>query len=193
MDARLVLEPFLIAVLVVVQVGLWQYRMALATRGAKTGASVLAGFDAVLWVTVLGQVLTHLDRPGNVAGYAAGVVAGVYLGCLADERTAHEVLEYRVVMAGDGATVLAGLRHAGWPATAQEAAGLAGPASVIFVAVDAHRASRLEADLAGLAPGTFWTCTRLRSATRVALPAGYLGLHANRMHRRRRSSTAPRR
>jgi len=39
----------------------------------------------VMSVVALGQVVTNLDRPANVAGYAIGVALGVYLGVVVDE------------------------------------------------------------------------------------------------------------
>ena len=79
------LQPVLIAVLVVLEVAVWQVRVALATRGRKRSAAALGAVNAVMSVVALGQVVTHLDRPANVAGYAVGVALGVYLGVVVDE------------------------------------------------------------------------------------------------------------
>jgi uncharacterized protein YebE (UPF0316 family) len=79
------LQPVLIAVLVVLEVAVWQVRVALATRGRKRAAAGLGAVNAVMSVVALGQVVTHLDRPANVAGYAIGVALGVYLGVVVDE------------------------------------------------------------------------------------------------------------
>jgi uncharacterized protein YebE (UPF0316 family) len=79
------LQPVLIAVLVVLEVAVWQVRVALATRGRKRSAAGLGAVNAVMSVVALGQVVTHLDRPANVAGYAIGVALGVYLGVVVDE------------------------------------------------------------------------------------------------------------
>jgi uncharacterized protein YebE (UPF0316 family) len=82
------LQPVLIAVLVVVEVAVWQVRVAMATRGNKRTAAALGAVNAVISVVALGQVVTHLDRPANVVGYAVGVAAGVYLGVVVDGRVA---------------------------------------------------------------------------------------------------------
>ena len=73
-------QPVLIAVLVVLEGAVWQVRVALATRGRKREAAALGAVNAVMSVVALGQVVTNLDRPANVAGYAIGVALGVYLG-----------------------------------------------------------------------------------------------------------------
>jgi uncharacterized protein YebE (UPF0316 family) len=79
-------QPVLIALLVIVEVGVFHLRVALAGRGRRSGATALGAVNAVISVAALGQVLTNLDRPLNVVGYAVGVSIGVYLGCVADDR-----------------------------------------------------------------------------------------------------------
>jgi len=171
-------QPVLIAVLVVLEVAVWQVRVALATRGRKRIAALLGAINAVISVVALGQVVTNLDRPENVAGYALGVAVGVYVGVVADGRLAGDPVEYRVVLPGDGTGPAAELRARGWPVTVQPALGLQGPATVLFVVVDAGRTAEIERDLARLAPDGFRTSTRLRSATWAPLPPGYLVMTA---------------
>ena len=95
-------QPVIIAVLVVLEVAVWQVRVALATRGRKRSAAVLGAVNAVLSVAAIGQVVTNLDRPANIAGYAVGVAVGVYLGVIADARFAGDPVEYRIVLPGNG-------------------------------------------------------------------------------------------
>jgi uncharacterized protein YebE (UPF0316 family) len=167
-------QPVLIAVLVVLEVAVWQVRVALAKRGRKRIAALLGAINAVISVVALGQVVTHLDRPENVAGYALGVAIGVYVGVAADGRFAGDPVEYRVVLPGDGTGPAAQLWARGWRVTVQPALGLQGAATVLFVVVDAGRTAEIERDLAQFAPDGFRTSTRLRSATWAPLPPGYL-------------------
>ncbi len=167
-------QPVLIAVLVVLEVAVWQVRVALATRGRKRIAAVLGAVNAVMSVVALGQVVTNLDRPANVAGYALGVAVGVYLGVVVDGRFAGDPVEFRVVLSGDGAGPAGKLRARGWPVTTQSAHGLDGPVTVLFVVVDAGRTAEVERDLELLTPEGFRTSSRLRSATWMPLPAGYI-------------------
>ncbi len=161
-------QPVLIAVLVVLEVAVWQVRVALATRGRKRSAAALGAVNAVLSVVALGQVVTNLDRPANVAGYALGVAAGVYLGVVADGRLAGDPVEYRIVVPGDGAGPAGELRARGWPVTVQHASGHGGPAAVLVVVVTGSRTAEVERDLERLAPDGFHSSTRLRSASRSA-------------------------
>ena len=96
--------------------------------------------------------MTNLDRPANVAGYAVGVAAGVYLGVVADGRFAGDPVEYRVVLPGDGAAATEALAARGWTVTAQPALGAGGPVTVLVVVVAAGRTAEVERDLDRLAP-----------------------------------------
>jgi hypothetical protein len=87
-------------------------------------------------------------------------------------------VEYRVVLPGDGVGPAAELRARGWPVTTQPAVGLGGPATVLFVVVDAGRTAEVERDLEQLAPDGFRTSSRLRSATWMPLPPGYVVMSA---------------
>src|SRR4051812_5662981 len=156
-----VVQPVLIAGMVVLEVAVWQVRVALATRGRKRAAAVLGAVNAVISVVALGQVVTNLDRPENVAGYALGVAVGVYVGVAADGRLAADPVEHRVVLTGDGAGPADELRARGWPVTVQPALGLGGPAAILFVVVDSGRTAEVERDLEQLAPDGFRTSSRL--------------------------------
>ena len=186
-------QPVVIAVMVILEVAVWQVRVALATRGRKRIAAGLGAVNAVISVVALGQVVTNLDRPANVVGYAVGVAVGVYLGVVADGRFAGDPVEYRVVLPGDGAGSAAELRARGWPVTVQHAVGLTGPATVLSVAVDAGRTAEVERDLERYVPDGFHTSTRLRSAKPVSLPPEFVGIAegVDLLRRNRKASDEP--
>lgn len=167
-----VLQPLFIALLVIVEVCVWQVRMAMAARGRKRIAALLGALNAVIQAVALGQVVTGLDRPANVAGYAVGVAAGVYLGIAVGGRLAADPVEHRVVVPGAGDEVAARLRDRGWPVTTHSAVGLDGPATVLVVVACAAASAAVERDLDELAPHGFRTSSSLRSASATPLPLG---------------------
>lgn len=157
-------QPVLIAVLVVLEVAVWQVRVALSTRGRKRIAAALGAVNAVLSVVAISQVVTNLDRPANVAGYAIGVAIGVYLGVAVDGRFAGDPVEHRIVLPGEGAVLAAELGGRGWRVTSHPAHGLGGPATVLSVVAQPGQVAALERDLQLLAPDGFRTTSRLTSA-----------------------------
>jgi uncharacterized protein YebE (UPF0316 family) len=164
-------QPVVIALLVVVEVAVWQVRVALATRGRKRIAAVLGAVNAVISVAALGQVVTHLDRPMNIAGYAVGVAVGVYIGVVVDGRYAGDPVEHRVAVPGDGTGLGEDLRARGWSVMMHATLGLHGPATVLSVVAESARTADVERDLEQLAPGAFRTSSRLRSAAGVPVPS----------------------
>jgi uncharacterized protein YebE (UPF0316 family) len=163
-----VVQPAIIAVLVVLEVAVWQVRMTVAARGRKRSAAALGALNAVIQVVALGQVVTNLDRPANVVGYALGVAIGVYVGVAAGGRLAAEPVEHRIVVPGDGAGLSAVLRAGGWPVTVQPVHGPDGPAAALSVVVAGGRSAEVERALAGIDHGGLHTSSRLRTANWAA-------------------------
>jgi uncharacterized protein YebE (UPF0316 family) len=159
-----VIQPVVIGVLVVLEVAVWQVRVALSTRGRKRIAAALGAVNAVLSVVAISQVVTNLDRPANIAGYAIGVAVGVYLGVVVDGRFAGDPVECRIVLPGEGADLGDQLTDRGWTVTTHPARGFGGPATVLSVVAQPGRAGALDRDLEELAPGGFRTTSRLTSA-----------------------------
>ena len=158
-----VIQPVVIGVLVILEVAVWQVRVALSTRGRKRVAAGLGAVNAVLSVVAISQVVTNLDRPANIAGYAVGVAIGVYLGVVVDGRFAGDPVEYRIVLSGDGSGLAGELTEQGWPVTRHAVHGPAGPATVVSVVTRPRRAADLDRALESLAPGGFRTTSRLSS------------------------------
>src|SRR5918992_1525939 len=101
----------------------------------------------VIALLVVVQVVTHLDRPANIAGYAVGVAVGVYIGVVVDGRYAGDPVEHRVAVPGDGIWLGEALRARGWSVMMQTALGQHGPATVLSVVVEAARTAEVERDL----------------------------------------------
>jgi uncharacterized protein YebE (UPF0316 family) len=186
-----IFQPAIITVLVVLEVAVWQVRVALATRGRKRIAAALGAVNAVLSVVAIGQVVTNLDRPSNIAGYALGVAVGVYVGVIVDARFAGDPVEYRLVLPGDDDETAAALRARGWPVTMHPAHDHEGPATVLTVVVRANRAARVERDLEALIPNGFHTSTRLRSATWMTQPPAPIAFAAGAPHWRGQDERPP--
>ena len=80
------LRPAVIAGLVLTEVGLWQWRVLIASRGNRGGAVALGAVGAILQITAISQVVTNVTDPLSIAAYAIGVGAGVLLGLIAGDR-----------------------------------------------------------------------------------------------------------
>jgi len=166
-----ILRPLLIAGLVLTEVGLWQWRVLIASRGNRGGAVALGAIGAVLQITAISQVVMNVTDPVSVGAYAAGVAAGVLLGLIAGERLTPGSIGVTVT---SGAPDLAETLWArGWPVTMQTAHGERGPVAVLSMTIDRRHEARLHREVAELDPDVVWRAEDLRrrpGARTVAAP-----------------------
>ena len=80
------MEPLLIMALVLFEVALWQWRVAITVRGNSFGGALLGFVGALVQVTVIVQVVQDVGDVENIVAYASGVAIGVFVGCLLDVR-----------------------------------------------------------------------------------------------------------
>ncbi len=173
-----VVDVVAMAALALVSVGLWTLRVALTARGRSVAGASVAALDATVFAVVFGSLLSDLDRPARLAGYAFGVAVGTLVGIVADRRMAHGRSEVRVVTSKPGGTLAARLHERRWPATAMAAEGLHGPATVVFVTVDDRCLPSLLDDVRRLAPDAFWTVEPIVDASPVRADDRYVELRS---------------
>ena len=177
-------RPLLIAVLVLTEVGLWQWRMVLAARNHRHGAVLLGGIGAVLQITAITQVVTSVGDPLSVGAYAAGVGLGVLVGLVAGERLTPGTIGFTITTTAPD--IAAEMWARGWPAVVHAGHNHNGPVTVLFVPVDQRHEARLRRDVACLAPDAGWSRAELRerpvqpmsaSTTRPMAGAGLVAGH----------------
>ena len=161
-----ILRPLLITALVVVEVGLWQWRVVIASRGSRSGPVALGALGAVLQITAISQVVMNVTDPLSVAAYATGVGAGVLLGLLAGDRLSPGSIGVTVVT--DNPDLVDELWARGWPATSQPGCGENGPVTVLSVVINRRHESRLHRDVAELAPDALWSAKDQRKRPAAA-------------------------
>jgi uncharacterized protein YebE (UPF0316 family) len=157
------MEAILIMMLVLFEVALWQWRVAITVRGNLAGGVLLGLIGAVVQVTAISRVVDDMGDVAKVAGYAVGVGIGVLVGCLIDRRLSAWNASVRVFAPG-GTTLDCVLRDLGWPVTATSARGHQGPVDVLYIAIDQRRTGELERVLRSLAPDASWTIERISSS-----------------------------
>ncbi|MET0579713.1 MAG: hypothetical protein ABW122_13725 [Ilumatobacteraceae bacterium] len=163
------MKPLLTMALVLVEVALWQWRVAVTGRGQFLRGAVLGGVGAVIQITVVVRVVGDLGSLTSVAGYALGVALGVAAGGLLDRRATPQMLKVQVI-APARRGLPDGLRAGGWPTTAFVARGDAEELDVITIAIDARHLGDLEGFVDALAPDAGWIIERMVSGRGLAVP-----------------------
>ncbi len=188
MTSNSILDALALAGLAACSVSLWTLRVAVAAAGRRLSAAAIAAVEAVLFALAFSTVITSLDDPLQIAGYAAGVALGTLVGIAADNRLSTGQSMVRVVVDGDGRTEVSALRSHGWPVTRTLADGVHGRVAVLTVAVDDLALTRLRGDIDDIAPTGFETIDRLRAVRATPLPAG---MHAAASRGRRQPAPPP--
>ncbi len=184
------LTPLTMAGLAIASVGLWTLRVALAARGRRAAAALVAAAEAVVFATAFTRLASELDAPERVGAYAVGVALGTLLGLTLDQRLSNGQSELRVVVPGVRSSLARTLHQAGWPATWHTGEGPEGPVTLLFIAVDDRRLPELIEEVRRISPQSFWTVHRLGEAHPSVLPMGYVQVHS-RPHRATGGRTSP--
>jgi uncharacterized protein YebE (UPF0316 family) len=120
-------------------------RMLFVVRGRKGIAWVLGFAQSVIFVIAITSVLSHLDNPLNVIGYAAGFATGNVVGMLIEERLAIGHVKISIVSSRLGANLADGLRQSGFAVTEIPARGKDGMVSMLSVSVQRRDVPRVQA------------------------------------------------
>ena len=132
------LGALLIFGLRVVDMALDTIRVLFVVRGRKGLAWVLGFFQALVFVIAISSVLSNLDNPLNVLGYAAGFATGNVVGMLLEERMAIGYMHLSIISPRLGAALAEQLRAAGYAVTELPGRGKNGAVNVLHEIGRAH-------------------------------------------------------
>ena len=120
-------------------------RMLYVVRGRKGISWVLGFFQSAIFVIAITSVLSNLDNPLNIIGYAGGFATGNVLGMWIEERLAVGHVKMSIVSSARGAILSETLREAGFAVTEIPARGKDGMVSMLSVSVRRRDVSKVEA------------------------------------------------
>ncbi|MFZ5878181.1 MAG: DUF2179 domain-containing protein [Chloroflexota bacterium] len=128
----------------VVDMSLDTLRLLFVVRGRKGIAWVLGFFQSVVYIIAITNVLSNLDNPLNVLGYAAGFATGNVMGMWIEERLAVGHIQLQIVSPSRGAALAERLREAGFAVTEIPARGKDGMVHILSASVQRKDVSRVE-------------------------------------------------
>jgi uncharacterized protein YebE (UPF0316 family) len=156
------MKSLMIMGLVLIEVALWQWRVAVTGRGQFLRGAVLGGFGAVIQITVVVRLVGDVGGVMSIAGYAGGVALGVAAGGLLDRRATPQMVKVQVITPSHHG-LPHHLRAMGWPTTAFLANGHDETLDVVNIAIDERHLAELESFVDGLAPDAGWIVERIVS------------------------------
>lgn len=128
-------SALLIFALRVADMALDTLRVLFVMRGKKKIVWVLGFFQSVIFVLAIGKVLSQLNNPLNIIGYAAGFATGIVLGMAIEEKLAIGHVNINIISPRRGAAIVSHLRQNGYAVTELSARGKDGMVSMINCSV----------------------------------------------------------
>jgi uncharacterized protein YebE (UPF0316 family) len=110
-------------------------RVLFVMRGRRKIAWVLGFFQSAIFVTAISTVLSNLDNPLNIVGYAAGFATGNVLGMAIEERLAVGHTSINIISSRLGSAIAEHLRKNGYAVTEIPARGKDGMVTMLNVLV----------------------------------------------------------
>jgi uncharacterized protein YebE (UPF0316 family) len=137
-------------------------RLLFVVRGRKGIAWTLGFFQSVIYIFAITSVLSHLDNPLNIVGYAAGFATGNVVGMWIEEWLAVGHLRLNIVSPTRGSAVANALREASFAVTEIPARGRDGMVTLLSVSVLRKDAMHAEQVVREADPDAFMTSENVR-------------------------------
>ena len=141
-------------------------RMLFVMRGRKGIAWVLGFFQAAIFVIAMTTVLSQLNNPLSIVGYAAGFATGNVIGMLIEERLAIGHIHLWIISSRLGVAMAQVLRDGGYGVTEIPARGKDGMVSVLSVSVYRKDVAHVETLVHAKDPEAFMTSEDVRPVRR---------------------------
>ncbi len=119
-------------------------RVLFVVRGKKTLAWVLGFFQALIFVVAISSVLSNLDNPLNIFGYAAGFATGNVVGMFIEEWLAIGFIRVAIISSTRGPSIAEKLRSAGYAVTEIPARGRDGTVTMMQISVKRKQVADVE-------------------------------------------------
>jgi uncharacterized protein YebE (UPF0316 family) len=129
------LSAGLIFILRVSDMTLDTLRVLFVMRGKKKIAWILGFFQSAIFVLAIGKVLTQVNNPLNILGYAAGFATGNVVGMMIEERIAIGHININIISPHRGSAIVTHLRQSGYAVTEVSGRGKDGMVSLINCSV----------------------------------------------------------
>jgi uncharacterized protein YebE (UPF0316 family) len=141
----------------VVNMALDTLRFMYTLRGKRGLAWILGFAESVLFVVVIGSVLTNLQNPLNVIGYAAGFATGNVVGMLIEKRLALGFSHFTIISREKSGVVAQSLRDAGYGVTEIPARGRHGEFMMVDCSVRRKESQEVESLVLEVDPKAYIT------------------------------------
>ena len=140
-----------------VNIALDTLRFMFTLRGKQGLSWILGLVESVIFVVVIGQVLTNLENPLNIIGYSAGFATGNVIGMAIEKRLAIGFTHFSIISRERSTEIADILRDEGYGVTEIPARGRASNFMLIDCHVRRKQADEVEKLVLKIDPNAFIT------------------------------------
>jgi uncharacterized protein YebE (UPF0316 family) len=141
-------------------------RVLFVMRGRKPQAWVFGFFQSIIFVVAIGSVLSNLNNPLNIIGYAAGFATGNVIGIILEERLAYGHVLLSIISSRRGPAIAERLRTEGYAVTEIAAQGRDGMVAFLSCSVLRKKVSEVRNLVHGVDDSAFITADDIRPVRR---------------------------
>jgi uncharacterized protein YebE (UPF0316 family) len=141
-------------------------RVLFVMRGRKQIAWGLGFFQSAIFILAIGRVLSNLDNPLNIIGYAAGFATGNVVGMIIEERLAVGHTSLNITSPRLGTAIADHLRLNGYAVTEIPARGKDGMVTLLNCSVLRKNVEKARALINEIDPEAFITSEDVRPVRR---------------------------
>lgn len=152
-----VLLPLLIFVARVVDVSIGTLRLIFVSKGIKNLVPILGFFEVLIWIIVVGKLMSGESNMIIYISYAAGFAAGNYIGMVIEEKLAFGKVLIRIIMQKKSTPIIEKLRELNYPATIVNAEGKSGRVKIAFSIIKKKDLPKIKAAIHEINPKAFYT------------------------------------
>ena len=169
-DLMILSDPWLGAIAIfslrVTDMALDTLRVLYVMRGRRGITWILGFLQSAIFVIAITSVLSHLDNPLNIIGYAAGFATGNVIGMLIEEKLAVGFTLVQIISSRRGVILAQGLRNNGFAVTEVPARGKDGMVSLLNLSVRRKQVFAVEKIVNEFDEGAFMTVEEVRPMRR---------------------------
>lgn len=141
----------------VVSISMDTLRFMLTMRGKKTIAWILGFIESVLFVVIMGAVLTNMKNVLNIVAYAAGFATGNMIGMMIEHKLAIGFTHVSIVSKQHGFALAEALRERDYAVTEIPARGKDGIVYLLNLTIKRKMVSDVEKFALSIDPEAFIT------------------------------------
>lgn len=141
-------------------------RVLFVMRGRKKLAWILGFMTSAIFVIAITSVISRLDNPLNILGYAAGFATGNVVGMIIEEKLAIGHVHITIMSPARGAATVQILRERGFAVTEFNGRGKDGTVTVLHCDVLRRDMDNLEKSVLEADPNAFITAEDVRPIRR---------------------------